>query len=91
MSITLYVAAGVLIAAGSLYLAWRYRGVRNFLAGAFFVSSATVFYLYPTTVGVPLLGTTFVQSSHSSGGRAIVLLGLCRQRVPTGFIRKPTN
>ena len=45
MIIALYVAAAVIMAVGSLYLAWRNRDVRNFLAGAFFVSSGTLFYL----------------------------------------------
>jgi len=42
------------MAVGSLYLAWRNRDVRKFLAGAFFVSSGILFYLYLADVSVPL-------------------------------------
>ena len=60
MIVALYVAAAVIDAVGSLYLAWRYRDFRKFLAGAFFVSSGILFYLYLADVSVPLLGTNFV-------------------------------
>jgi hypothetical protein len=60
MIVALYVAAAVIDAVGSLYLAWRYRNFRKFLAGAFFVSSGILFYLYLADVSVPLLGTNFV-------------------------------
>ena len=46
MFIPLYIAAAVIDAVASLYFAWRYREVRKFLAGAFFVSSGVLFYLY---------------------------------------------
>src|SRR5262245_15736336 len=36
----------VTIAVASLYLGWRSRDVRKFLAGAFSVSSGILFYLY---------------------------------------------
>jgi transcriptional regulator with XRE-family HTH domain len=39
MIITVYIAAAVVMAVGSLYLAWQYLDYRKFLAGAFFVSS----------------------------------------------------
>ncbi len=55
MIIALYIVAAVVMAGGSLYFAWRNRDFRKFLAGAFFVSSGTLFYLYLADVSVPLL------------------------------------
>ena len=43
MIIAVYVVAAVIMAVGSLYLVWRSREVRKFLAGAFIVSSGTLF------------------------------------------------
>ena len=60
MIAALYIVAAVVIAVASLYLAWHYRDVRKFLAGAFLVSSGIMFYLYLADVSVPLLGTSFV-------------------------------
>ena len=70
--ITAYICVGVIDAAVSLYLAWRYREFRKFLAGACFVSSGVLFYLYLTDVSVPLLGTDFVETPALSGTRSIV-------------------
>ena len=72
MNIALYAAAAVIMALGSLYFAWRNRDFRKFLAGAFFVSSGILFYLYLADVSVPLLGTGFVETPQISGGRSIV-------------------
>jgi len=72
MIIALYIVAAVIMAVGSLYLAWRYRDFRKFLAGAFFVSSGILFYLYLADVSVPLLGTSFVETPQISSGRSIV-------------------
>ena len=72
MIIALYVAAAIIMAVGSLYLAWRNRDVRKFLAGAFFVSSGILFYLYLANISVPLLGTGFIETPQISGGRSIV-------------------
>jgi len=72
MIFALYAVAAVIMAAGSLYLAWRNRDFRKFLAGAFFVSSGTLFYLYLADVSVPLLGTGFVETPEISGGRSVV-------------------
>ena len=74
--IAVYIGAGVIDAAVSLYLAWRYREFRKFLAGAFFVSSGILFYLYLADVSVPLLGTGFVETSGLSGARSIVHFAL---------------
>jgi hypothetical protein len=89
MIIGLYVAAAVIMAAGSLYLAWRYRDVRKFLAGAFFVSSGILLYLYLADVSVPLLGTGFVETPQISGGRSIVHFILFLLCLHYGFISKP--
>ena len=87
MIIAFYVAAGVIMAVGSLYLAWRSRDVRKFLAGAFFVSSGTLFYFYLANVSVPLLGTIFVETPQISGGRSIVHFILFLLCFYFGFVR----
>jgi len=89
MIVILYVAAAVIMAVGSLYLAWRFRDFRKFLAGAFFVSSGILFYLYLADVSVPLLGTGFVETPELSRDRSIVhgiLFLLC---LYFGFVWKP--
>ncbi|HVP15245.1 MAG TPA: hypothetical protein VMS88_06860 [Terriglobales bacterium] len=89
MIVFLDVAAGVVMAAGSLYLAWRFRDVRKFLAGAFFVSSGVLFYLYLARVSVPLLGTTFVETPQLSAGGSVIHFGLFLLCVYSGFVRRP--
>jgi hypothetical protein len=89
MVVALYIAAAFIMAAGSLYLAWRNRDVRKFLAGAFFVSSGTLFYLYLADVSVPLLGTSFVETPQISGARSIVHFVLFLLCFYFGFISKP--
>jgi hypothetical protein len=86
--IALYVVAAVIMAVGSLYLAWRNRDVRKFLAGAFFVSSGTLLYLYLANVSVPLLGTGFVETPQISGGRSIVHFILFLLCFYFGFVRE---
>lgn len=88
MIIALYASAAVVMAGGSLYLAWRHRELRKFLAGAFFVSSGILFYLYLADVSVPLLGTGFVATPQLSGGRSIVHFILFLLCLYFGFIRK---
>ena len=88
MIVALYIAAAIM-AAGSLYLAWRSRDFRKFLAGAFFVSSGILFYLYLADVSVPLLGTGFVETPNISGGRSIVHFILFLVCLYFGFVRKP--
>jgi hypothetical protein len=63
------------------------RDVFKFLAGAFFVSSGTLFYLYLARVSVPLLGTHFVEKPRLSGARAIVHAVLFAACVYEGWIR----
>jgi len=89
MIIVLYIAAAIIMAVGSLYLAPRNRDVRKFLAGAFFVSSGILFYLYLADVSVPLLGTSFVETPQISGGRSIVHFMLFLLCFYFGFVGKP--
>jgi hypothetical protein len=91
MIVDLYIAAGVIMAIGSLYFAWRYRGYRKFLAGAFFVSSGILFYLYLADVSVPLLGTDFIETPQISGGRSIVHFALFLLCLYFGFVWKPKS
>ena len=89
MIVALYAAAAVIMAGGSLYLAVRYRDARKFLAGAFFVSSGVLFYLYLADVSVPLLGTGFVETPQVSAGRSVVHFVLFLLCLYFGFVRKP--
>ena len=89
MIIALYVAAAVIMAVGSLYFAWQSREFRKFLAGAFFVSSGILFYLYFADVSVPLLRTGFVEKPQISGGRSIIHFALFLLCFYFGFVRKP--
>lgn len=88
MIIALYIAAAVIMAVVSLYFALRNGDVRKFLAGAFFVSSGILFYLYLAHVSVPLLGTSFVETPQISGGRSVVHFALFLLCFYFGFIRK---
>ena len=69
----LYVLLVVVFAWGltTIYLAYRFREFRKFLAGAFFVSWGIQLYLYFAKVSVPLLGTNFVLTPEISGVRSI--------------------
>jgi len=89
MIVALYMIAGAADALGTLYFAWRYREFRKFLAGAFFVSSGVLFYLYLADVSVPLLGTSFVETHQISGGRSIVHFIVLLICFYSGFVRKP--
>jgi hypothetical protein len=88
MMIALYIAAAAVMAVGSLYFAWRSRDFRKFLAGAFFVSSGILFYLYLADVLVPLLETGFVETPGTSAGRSIVHLILFLVCFYFGFVSK---
>jgi hypothetical protein len=81
--------AWIFLGLPTLYFAWRSREFRKFLAGAFFVSAGTLFYLYLANISVPLLGTNLVLTPEISGLRSIVhfiLFGIC---LYFGFIKKP--
>lgn len=86
-----YVVAGIVAAVGALYLAWRSRDVRKFLAGAFFVSSGIMFYLYLADVAVPILGTDIVATPASSGIRSAVHFVLFLLCLYFGFIKAPAR
>lgn len=83
----------VLYALVTLYFAISYREVRKFLAGAFFVSSGCLWYLWATGVAVPLVvpyaGTIAVATPDISGERAIVHSVLFLLCFYFGFIGKP--
>ena len=87
--IPVYIVFGVIDAVVSLYFAWRYREFRKFLAGAFFVSSGVLFYLYLADVSVPLLGTNFVETPALSGTRSIVHFILFLLCFYFGWVSKP--
>jgi uncharacterized protein (DUF486 family) len=89
MIIALYIAAGLILAAGSLYFAWRNRDFLKFLAGAFFVSWGILFYLYLADVSVPLLGTGIVEPPRISGIRSIVHFILFLLQEATSLKRTP--
>ncbi len=89
MMVPFYIAAAVIMAIGSLYFAWRNRDFRKFLAGAFFVSSGILFYLYLAAVSVPLLGTRFVETPKLSGVRSIIHFIFFMLSFYSGFVAKP--
>ena len=66
----------VLYALAALYVAIKFREVRKFLAGAFFVSSGILWYLWLTGTSIPLVmpyvGTVSIETPDISGQRAIV-------------------
>jgi len=84
--IILYVLVGTVTAAASLYFALRSRDFRKFLAGAFFVNSGVLFYLYLAEVSVPILGTNFVQTPAVSGFRSAIHLVLFLLCLYFGFV-----
>jgi hypothetical protein len=66
----------VLYALATLYVAIKFREVRKFLAGAFFVSSGILWYLWLTGTSIPLVmpyvGIVSTETPDISGQRAIV-------------------
>jgi hypothetical protein len=82
----------VLYALAALYVAIRFREVRKFLAGAFFVSTGILWYLWITGVSIPVVmpyvGTIAVETPEISGQRAIVHFVLFLLCLYFGFIRK---
>ena len=89
--ITLLLVAWVFLGLPTLYFAWRSREFRKFLAGAFFVSTGILFYLYLANVSVPLLGTHIVMTPQITGLRSIphfIFFLLCFY---FAFIKKPKD
>ena len=73
----------------SFYFAWRFRPVRQFLAGAFFESWGIQLYLYFAKISVPLLGTDIVFTPEVSFARSFVHLALFLLCLYFGFFWKP--
>ncbi len=91
MFIMVYVIAGIIAAVGALWFAWRNRDARKFLAGAFFVSSGILFYLYLADVAVPILGADIVATPESSGVRSAIHFVLFLLCLYFGFIKAPAH
>ena len=83
----------ILYAIATLCLAIKYREFRKFLAGAFFVSSGTLWYLWVTGISLPIVlpyaGTISVETPDISGKRAVVHFILFLLCLYFGFLSKP--
>jgi hypothetical protein len=90
---TWLVVSIVLYALATLYVAIKFRELRKFLAGAFFVSAGTCWYFWMTSVSLPIVlpysGTVSVETPEISGQRAIVHSILFLLCFYFGFISKP--
>jgi hypothetical protein len=82
----------ILYAIATLYVAIKFREVRKFLAGAFFVSSGILWYLRVTGTSLPIVlpyaGTISVETPEISGQRAIVHFVLFLLCLYFGFFSK---
>jgi hypothetical protein len=87
----LYVLLGAVFIWGlpTIYLAYRFREFRKFLAGAFFVSWGIQLYFYFAKVSVPLLGTNLVFTPEISGARSILHFVFFLLCLYFGFFWKP--
>jgi hypothetical protein len=65
-----------------------WQDVCKFLAGAFFVSAGTLFYLWLAGVSVPLLATRFTETPELSGARSIIHSVLFVVMYYLGFVRR---
>ena len=85
----------VLYELAALYVAIKFREVRKFLAGAFFVSSGILWYLWVTGTSLPIVlpyaGIISVEPPEISGQRAIVHFILFLLCFYFGFFGKPKN
>jgi len=83
----------ILSAVAACYLAIKYREVRKFLSGAFFVSSGILWYLWVNNITIPIVmpyaGEVSVESPAISGQRAIVHFVLFLACFYFGFVRRP--
>jgi hypothetical protein len=87
-----FLLAAIIVSGGvTIYFAFRSREFCKFLAGAFFVSSGTQFYLYLVDVPIPLLGTSFVLTPGLNGARSILNFLFFLITFYFGFIRKPRS
>ncbi len=68
-----------------------WRGVCQFLAGAFFVSAGVLFYLYMYRVSVPIFSTGLIETPEISGTRSLVHAALFLIFLYVGFIRRWNN
>ena len=87
MIIALYIAAAVIMAVGNLYFAGRSRGFRKLLAGAFFVSSGILFYLFLAECLCG--GQNLSRHRGSAASRSVVHFILFLVCFYFGFIRQP--
>jgi hypothetical protein len=83
----------VLYALATLTVAIRYREARKFLAGAFFVSSGVLWYLWMTGTSLPIVlpyaGMISIETPAISGQRAAVHFVLFLLCLYFGFFHKP--
>lgn len=87
--IPILITAVVVVGIPALFLAVRYRELRKFLAGAFFVSAGMQFYFWQINLTVPLFGTNIAQTPEISLVRALIHFVLFLLCFYFGFIRKP--
>jgi integral membrane sensor domain MASE1 len=82
----------IVSAVAATWLAIRFRDVRKFLAGAFFVSSGMLAYFWATGTSVPIVmpfaGTVAVEPPGISGYRAIVHFLLFVTCLYFGYLNK---
>ena len=83
----------VLSAIAAVYVAIRFREVRKFLAGAFFVSSGILWYFWITRTSIPVVlpyaGIVAIDTPAISGQRAIVHFAVFLLCLYFGFFSKP--
>jgi len=85
----IYLLPGIIAIIFTIYFVIKSKEFLKFLSGAFFVSGGVLFYLYLANITVPILGTTFVQTSEMSGIRCIPHFIFCILCFYFGFIKKP--
>jgi hypothetical protein len=85
------VGAVILFGLPFVYLAIRFKELRKFLAGAFFVSGGFQFYFWQIGLNIPLYGTGAVQTPDLSLTRAIIHFTLFVICLYTGFFWKPKS
>ena len=66
----------------------NWKEISKFVAGAFFVSAGTLFYLYITNTPVPIIGTHYIVQPEVNGIRSIIHTILFVVCFCFGFIRR---